>query len=151
MKLAISTPLVSVVDTSEAVHVRAEDASGSFGVLQGHADFLTVLAICVLAWRDAHAREHYVAVRGGLFKVKNGDTVTVATPEAVPGEDLHQLESEVLVRFRRHVEEERAARADAQRLHMAAIRRIVQLLRPDSRSSAPGGPGLQSSSAPWEG
>lgn len=130
MRLTVTTPLVSVVETSDAQHVRAEDASGAFGILHGHADLLVALAVSVLVWRDSHAQAHYVAVRGGMLAVEGGATVTVATPEAVAMDDLRQLESEVLVRFRRQADEERAARTDAQRLHLAAIRQIIRLLRP---------------------
>lgn len=138
MRLTVATPLAIVVRNDDVVHVRAEDLSGAFGILRGHADFLTVLSVSVLTWREAQGAEHYVAVRGGMLSVRHGETVAVATPEAVVGDDLHQLESDVLTRFRRQVEEERTARTDAQRLHLAAIRRIVELLRPDLGASGAG-------------
>lgn len=132
MRLDITTPFTTVLRTDEAVHVRAEDSSGAFGILQGHADFLTVLSVSVLTWRDGRNREHYVALRGGMLSVRDGRSVTVTTPEAVTGEDLHRLESDVLTRFQRHLDEERAAHTEAQRLHLAAIRQIMRLLRPES-------------------
>jgi F-type H+-transporting ATPase subunit epsilon len=69
----------------------------------------------------------------------SGAAVMVTTPEAVAGDDLQQLESEVLLRFRQHLEEERAAHTESQRLHLAAIRQIMRLLRPESRHVAPPG------------
>lgn len=131
MKLSITTPFATVARTEEAVHVRAEDSSGAFGILEGHADFLTVLTVSVLTWRDGPGREHYVAVRGGMLSVRDGSSVTVTTPEAVTGDDLHSLEVDVLTRFRHHLDEERAAHTADQRLHLAAIRQIVRLLRPE--------------------
>lgn len=131
MRLDITTPFATVLHTDEAVHVRAEDASGAFGILRGHADFLTVLGVSVLTWRDGHASEHYVALRGGVLSVRDGDSVTVTTAEAVAGDDLHSLEVDVLTRFQRHADEERAARTEAQQLHLAAIRQIMRLLRPE--------------------
>lgn len=125
------TPFATVLHSDEAVHIRAEDASGAFGILRGHADFLTVLSVSVLTWRDRHACEHYVALRGGVLSVRDGNRVTVTTGEAVVGEDLHRLEAEVLTRFHHQVDEERAAHTDAQRLHLAAIRQIMRLLRPE--------------------
>lgn len=139
MRLDITTPFTTVLRTEDAVHVRAEDSSGAFGILHGHADFLTVLAISVLAWRDGRGREHYVAVRGGMLSVRDGSSVSVATPEAVPGDDLHRLEADVLTRFQRQLDEERAARTAAQRLHLAAIRQIMQLLRPEQGHVPPVG------------
>lgn len=137
MRLDITTPFATVLLTNEAVHVRAEDSSGAFGILQGHADFLTVLTVSVLTWRDGQGREHYVAVRGGMLSVQDGGSVSIATPEAVAGEDLRTLETEVLTRFQRHLDEERAARTEAQRLHVAAIRQIMRLLRPEANHAPP--------------
>ena len=44
MKLVITTPTEIVVDEEPVHHVRAEDASGAFGVEPRHADLLTTLA-----------------------------------------------------------------------------------------------------------
>lgn len=139
MRLDITTPFATVLRTDEAVHVRAEDASGACGILRGHADFLTVLSVSVLTWRDASSREHYVAVRGGMLSVRDGGSVMVTTPEAVAGEDLHGLEADVLTRFQRHRDEERAAHTAAERLHLAAIRQIMRLLRPEPGHAPPAG------------
>ncbi|HET9109171.1 MAG TPA: F0F1 ATP synthase subunit epsilon [Steroidobacteraceae bacterium] len=139
MRLTVTTPLAAILEADDVVHVRAEDPSGAFGVLPGHAEFLTALSISVLTWRDARRREHHIAVRGGMLSVSGKDVVTVATPEAVAGDDLQRLESEVLTRFRQQLEEERAARTESQQLHLAAIRQIMRLLRPETRHAAPPG------------
>jgi F-type H+-transporting ATPase subunit epsilon len=136
MKLTITTPLAVVTKVDDVTHVRAEDDTGAFGILRGHADFLTVLAVSVVSWRDVGEAEHHVAVRGGMLAVCGGTTITITTREAVADDDLHRLETEVLARFQRRNEEEIAARTDAQRLYLAAIRQIYRLLRP-GRSSAP--------------
>ena len=44
MRLRIVTPLSVVVD-EDADSLRAQDASGSFGIRSGHAPFLTALAV----------------------------------------------------------------------------------------------------------
>lgn len=138
MKLSIVTPLAVVVDEDDVVHVRAEDATGAFGVLDGHADFLTAPTISVVTWRDRGGAEHHVAVRGGMLRVRGGDTVEIATSEAVRGDDLASLERDVLTEFRRRAEDEQAARTDAARLRLIALRRIHRLLRP---AEPPAGPG----------
>lgn len=138
MKLSVSTPLAIVVDGEQIAHLRAEDATGSFGLLPRHADFLTVLSVCVLSWRRPDGSERHLAVRGGMLEVRGGQSVTVATREAVAGEDLEDLQSRVLARFRQEAEQERTARSDAQKLYVAAIRQICRLLRPEATSAAPG-------------
>ncbi|MDA9436872.1 F0F1 ATP synthase subunit epsilon [Bradyrhizobium sp. CCBAU 51627] len=131
MKLTVTTPLAIITKADNVVHVRAEDDTGAFGILRGHADFLTALAISVLSWRDEGGGEHHIAVRGGMLAVSGGNRITVATREAVADDDLHRLESEVLASFQRRSEEEVRARTDAQRLYLAAIRQIYRFLRPD--------------------
>jgi F-type H+-transporting ATPase subunit epsilon len=137
MKLTVATPLAVVVASNDVAHLRAEDATGAFGILPGHADFLTALSLSVASWRDDAGAEHHVALRGGMLEVRGGDTISIASPDAVPGDDLHRLESEVLARFHRQLAEEQAARADAARLYLAAIRQIVRFLRGERTATLP--------------
>ena len=137
MKLTVSTPLAIAVEAGNVAHLRAEDDTGAFGILKGHADFLTALAISVVSWRDDGGAEHHIAVRGGMLAVSDGDTISIATREAVADDDLHRLETEVLASFHHRHEEELTARTDAQRLYLAAIREIYQLLRPGRPGPVP--------------
>ena len=131
MKLKIITPTEVAGDFDDVVHLRAEDESGAFGILTGHADLLTSLAVSVISWRNVQGQERHGAVRGGVLSVSAGREIAVATPEAVIGDDLEMLENEVLVRFRRTAEEEISARSSTERLQIAAIRRICAYLRAD--------------------
>jgi F-type H+-transporting ATPase subunit epsilon len=137
VKLTVSTPLQVVVDIDGVTRLRAEDATGSFGVLPGHADFLTVLAPSVVIWQQADQCTHYLAVRGGVLAVQGGGTISIATREAVGGEDLQQLEARVLAQFRHDAELERTARTDAWKLQVAAVREICRLLRAERPPSVP--------------
>jgi F-type H+-transporting ATPase subunit epsilon len=137
MRLIVTTPLAVVTKADNVVHVRAEDDTGAFGILHGHTDFLSALTISVVTWRDDHGAEHHIAVRGGMLTVSGGDTITIATREAVPDDDLRRLENEVLAGFQRRREEEVMARADAQRLYLAAIRQIYRFMRPNHHDSVP--------------
>ncbi len=132
MRLVVTTPTAIALDESSVRHVRAEDFSGAFGIEPGHADFLTTLSICVVRWRDGGI-EHYVAVRGGVLRVREGKVVEIATREAVVGDDLGHLRSEVLTAMTKNVEAERSARSGALSLEHAAIRQIYRYLRPTDR------------------
>lgn len=139
MRLLVTTPLAVVVDARDVRHVRAEDDSGAFGILRGHADLVTVLAVSVVTWRGRDGGEHYVAVRRGVLTVRGGDTVEVATGEAVCGDDLRELETAVLARLREEIRAEEVSRASAARLQVAAIRQICRYLRPEpGRAPGPG-------------
>ena len=137
MNLTVTTPLAIITKAENVAHVRAEDDTGAFGILRGHADFLTALAISVVSWRDDRGAEHHIAVRGGMLAVSAGNMITIATREAVADDDLHRLETEVLASFQRRNEEEVAARTDAQRLYLAAIRQIYRFLRPERPGPGP--------------
>ena len=133
MRLIITEPAKVVADHGDVVSVRAEDASGSFGILPGHADLITVLTPSVVAWRHEDGRAGWCAVRRGVLSVQAGDQVAIATRQAQLGDDLALLEHEVLERYRAELDTERRARAAATRLHTAAIREIIRVLRPDGR------------------
>lgn len=130
MKLIIATPLDVAVQEDGILALRAEDASGGFGILPGHADFITSLAIAVVDWKRADGSRHYCAVRGGLLSMTGGQAIAISTRQAVPGEDLLTLQDVVLARFRTDLDSERKARADSTALEIAAIRQIMRRLGP---------------------
>jgi F-type H+-transporting ATPase subunit epsilon len=131
MRLLIATPTSVVVDEQGVVALRAEDESGGFGILNGHADFLTALTVSVVGWRGADQRPRFCAVRRGVLSVTGGKEVAIATREAIAGDDLDRLAHVVLGQFRDALEAERAARTESLRLQMQAIRRIMHYLRPE--------------------
>ncbi len=131
MRLLITTPTAVVVDDPDVIAVRAEDESGSFGILNGHADFLTALTVSVVSWHHADDRQRFCAVRRGVLSATNWRSVAIATREAIPGDDLGLLEQVVLAQFRDTLEAERAARTESLQLQMKAIRQIVRYLRPE--------------------
>lgn len=134
MRLTITTPLSVAVEEDGVLVLSAEDASGSFGIQPGHADFLTSLAVSVVSWRSSGGTRHYCAVRGGVLTVSGGTEAAIATREAVTGDDLATLDAAVLSRFQADAEADRVERVDSTRLQLSAIRQIVSRLRP-------GGPG----------
>ncbi|MGA7326658.1 MAG: F0F1 ATP synthase subunit epsilon [Rhodomicrobium sp.] len=141
MRLTVTTPLSIATESDGVAHLRAEDETGAFGILPGHADFLTALSVSVVTWRDRNGAEHHVAVRGGMLQVRDGKTIAIATREAIASDDLYHLETEVLTAFRRQSEEERAARTDAERLYLAAIRQICRFLKSERKPLPPAGTG----------
>jgi F-type H+-transporting ATPase subunit epsilon len=139
MRLIISEPTRVVAEHDDVVSVRAEDASGGFGILDGHADLITVLTNSVVIWRHADGRQGWCAVRRGVLSVTSGTQVAIATRQAQLGDDLATLEHAVLARFQAELDAERRARVVATKLHTAAIRQFVKALRPDGRASADAG------------
>lgn len=130
MHMVITEPARVVADHDDVVSVRAEDASGSFGILPGHADLITVLTPSILAWRHADGRQGWCAVRRGVLSVHAGREVAIATRQAQCGDDLATLEQAVQARFRADQDADRQARVAATKLHTAAIREIIRALHP---------------------
>ncbi|NNM55684.1 F0F1 ATP synthase subunit epsilon [Acidocella sp.] len=133
MRLQIVTPLSVAVDLPDIRALCAEDASGHFGILPGHAEFLSSLVISVVGWTGGDGTAHYCAVRGGMISVTGGREITITTREAVPGDDLATLEADVLARFHAALEVEKTERVASTRLQLNAIRMIMRHLRPDMR------------------
>ncbi|WP_031404800.1 F0F1 ATP synthase subunit epsilon [Thiomonas sp. FB-Cd] len=131
MRLRIVTPLSVVVDDDGVTALQAEDASGSFGILPHHADFLTSLSVSVVSWRRGEASARFCAVRHGVLTVTGGHDVAIATREAVVAEDLGTLDQSVLERFRAELDAQRTEHVESTRLQLQAIRQIMRHLRPD--------------------
>ncbi|MCA1529060.1 F0F1 ATP synthase subunit epsilon [Bradyrhizobium yuanmingense] len=134
MKLSIVTPLSIVLDEDGVLSVRAEDATGSFGILPRHADFVTSLAISVVSWQSRNGTRHYCALRRGVLSVAGGNEIVIATREAVPGDDLTILDKTVLARFHADLESERTENVESTRLRLNAIRQMMHHLRPGHRA-----------------
>jgi F-type H+-transporting ATPase subunit epsilon len=124
VKLTIVTPLALVVDGTPVLRLTAEDASGRFGILPGHADFLTTLTLSVVTWATAGGLCH-AAVKGGVLTVTDGARIEIATPRAVLGNDLATLSGAVLRQFQTEAETERAEHVEQTRLQLSAIRQMV--------------------------
>lgn len=91
LTLEIATPLRLVV--SEAVdEVVAPGIEGYFGVLPGHAPFLTTLGIGEVTYRTGRD-EHTLALAGGFAEVRNDKVIVLADTAERPEEiDLPRAE-----------------------------------------------------------
>ena len=127
MRLRVSTPLSLVLDVDNVSYLAAEDETGKFGILPGHADFLTALEISVVTWRSGE-REKHLAVRGGILSMSGGDTISIVTREALGEETLAALGDAVLKRMREEHASEEAANITGTRLELAALRQIERYL-----------------------
>lgn len=130
LRLTIATPTSLLVDCPEVVALRAEDESGAFGILPGHADFLTVLPPSVVRWRLAEGAERVCALSAGVLRVSGGG-VAIAAREAVPGGTLADLAGDVRSARESQTDAERRARAEQTRLHAQAVRQLMRYLVPD--------------------
>jgi len=85
MKLEIVTPYSKVVDI-EVDEVTATGKIGEFGVLPGHAPFLTSLRIGELVYKTNGLTEH-MALNWGYFEIKD-DKIIVLVETAETAEEI---------------------------------------------------------------
>jgi len=91
VQLEVATPARLLV-SAEVDEVVAPGREGYFGVLPGHAAFLTTLAAGELTYRRG-ADEHRLAVIGGFAEV-SGDRVIVLAEDAGRPEEIDRARAE---------------------------------------------------------
>jgi F-type H+-transporting ATPase subunit epsilon len=136
LHLVLSSLGQVIVDATGVKSLRAEDASGGFGLWPGHADFLTVLGAGVVSWQDRAGQWHHCAVRRGVMTLLHGAELEIATREAIPGDDLDQLENEVLAQLIQRQQLEDESRRQVKQLEVRTLRELV---RPKSGGGSPPG------------
>jgi F-type H+-transporting ATPase subunit epsilon len=91
VQLELATPTRLLV-SAEVDEVVAPGTEGYFGVLPGHAAFLTTLAPGELTYRQGRD-EHHVAVIGGFAEV-SGDRVIILAEDAGSPEEIDRARAE---------------------------------------------------------
>jgi len=91
LTLEITTPMRMVV-TELVDEVVAPGSEGYFGVLPGHAPFLTTLGVGVVTYRIGRD-EHHLAVSGGFAEVRN-DKVIILADSAERPEEIDRARAE---------------------------------------------------------
>src|SRR5262249_6401155 len=92
VQLELATPTRLLVST-EVDEVVAPGSEGYFGVLPGHAAFLTTLGAGELSYRRG-ADEHHLLVVGGFAEV-SGDRVIILAEDAERPEEIDRPRAEV--------------------------------------------------------
>ncbi|QXE90145.1 F0F1 ATP synthase subunit epsilon [Geomonas subterranea] len=92
LKVELVTPYKKVM-SEEVDEITATGALGEFGVLPGHAPFLTSLKIGELAYKKDGVL-HHLALNWGYFEVENDQvTVLVETAERADEIDLERAKA----------------------------------------------------------
>jgi F-type H+-transporting ATPase subunit epsilon len=126
LTLEIATPTrLAVAETVDEIVIPG--SQGYFGVLPGHAAFLTTLGVGELMYRIGRD-EHYLAVAGGFAEVRN-DKVIVLADTAERPEEIDRTRAE---RARERAERRLAGRVeeevDYERALAALARALARLL-----------------------
>ena len=84
LQLEIATP-VRLVVSDMVDEVIAPGSEGYFGVLRGHAPFLTTLGVGELTYRKGRD-EYHLAIAGGFAEVRNDKVIILADSAERPEE-----------------------------------------------------------------
>ena len=84
MRFELATPTRLLV-SAEVDEVVAPGSEGYFGVLPGHAPFLTTLGIGIVTYRIGRD-EHQLAIAGGFAEVRNDKVIVLADSAERPAE-----------------------------------------------------------------
>jgi F-type H+-transporting ATPase subunit epsilon len=126
MQLRITLPYHSLL---EAVTTRivAEGTHGAFCLLPNHIDCLVILVPGILVYESEAGTDHYLAVGQGVL-VKQATLVSVSALNAIPGEDLDQLQQAVETQFRQLDEQEKLMQSALTRLEVGLTRHFTTLV-----------------------
>ena len=125
LELEILVPDGTLLHT-QAEAVQAADASGRFGLWPHAERFVTLLAPCLLVYRDGAGAEHYAAVDGGVLLAEDG-RVSVVTREAVLAERLEDVAATARSMLAARQAAEQAARAEFAELQVSLLRELRAL------------------------
>lgn len=122
MRFELATPTRMLVST-EVDEVVAPGSEGYFGVLAGHAPFLTTLGAGEVTYRRGTAEDH-LAVIGGFADVR-GDRIIILAERAERPEDIDRTRAE---RARARAEQRLAGRSPSGQAEDIDYARAVQAL-----------------------
>ncbi len=125
-ELQIITPLQTF--RREVIHLRLKDATGFFGIMKSHADFLTVLVPCLGYYRDSDDKEVFLAVDGGILAVRRG-VVVLTSREVFEGEDSKDLSEIIESTMMRRDQSEVALLSMLHGIEKSFIEKAVSLTR----------------------
>jgi F-type H+-transporting ATPase subunit epsilon len=125
LTLEVATPMRLAV-SEQVDEVVAPGVEGYFGVLPGHAPFLTTLGIGELTYRVGR-EEHHLALVGGFAEVRNDKVIVLADAAERPEE----IDRERAERARERAERRLSGRApdevDFARAQAALMRALMRL------------------------
>lgn len=131
MKFIIMTPN-RVIDKLDAVKVSAIGLEGSFSILPGHVDLLSVLVRCIVTASGENGSTSVYAADGGVL-VKQDDQVMISTPMAVKGDPVSDSNPEMGITesiektLKKLKEESDQIKTETFRMETDLIRRMVEL------------------------
>jgi F-type H+-transporting ATPase subunit epsilon len=125
MELASATRWTRIEDVSSFV---GEDASGSFGILAGHAPLVACLSFGLARFRIGDGDWEYLALPGGVLHFRDG-TLRILTRRYLRDSNYERISAGLRDQLAAEEVDLRTLRLSAQRLEEAMITRLWSLQR----------------------
>jgi F-type H+-transporting ATPase subunit epsilon len=127
MKLRVFTPSEVVLEC-EAVHVTAEDTTGSLGIRADHAPLVTPLVRGILMVRQPDGVERFVVVDRGVLLVCD-DVVLVASRQAVESDSIADLDRISREQFEQEAELDKSTHVAFEKMRISFMRGVLEMER----------------------
>jgi F-type H+-transporting ATPase subunit epsilon len=111
-----------------AVAFTGEDASGSFGILPGHAPIMTILVFGLARYRTSDDVWHYLALPGAMLR-GGGSEFHIAARRYVQGTDYEQISTALRQQFVAEEEALESVKVSVRRLEEEMFKRLRDLHR----------------------
>jgi F-type H+-transporting ATPase subunit epsilon len=125
LELASATRWTRIDGVSSFV---VEDASGSFGILAGHAPLVACLSFGLARFRIGGGDWEYLALPGGVLHFRDG-TLRIVTRHYLRDRDYQRISAGLRDQLAAEEQDLHALRLSAQRLEEAMISRLWALQR----------------------
>lgn len=122
----IITPQI-VEEIENITFFRAEDESGTFGLLAHHTHFLTVLKPSV-SIAVINGKEHYYAFHGGILTFKD-NLLTITAKEFVQSDQIKELKTIIKKSFEQMEQKDHQFYENVENLQKAFFKKIIEMER----------------------
>lgn len=112
----------------EVISFVGEDASGSFGILAGHARLMTPLQFGLARFRRADGHWHYLAFPGALLYFVN-DELSVSTRRYLLDDDYERISAALQEQLLAEEEGLRVMKESLHRMEEELLRRMWEMHR----------------------
>ncbi len=104
------------------------DGSGSFGLMAGHADFMTCLEVGLARFRTRDRGWRYLALPGGVLTF-SGNRLTLSTRHYLIDDDYHRISEAVSQQLLAEEEALKATRQNLRLMEQAVLKRLWESAR----------------------
>jgi F-type H+-transporting ATPase subunit epsilon len=111
-------------DISRVVSFVGADASGSFGIMAGHAKYVTSLVLGLCRYRINDGSWHYLALPGGILYFE-GSMMRISTRRFLRADDYEFLDRRLREEIVAEAKQSQAMRAELRRVDLELLRRLL--------------------------